>query len=179
MKTIAEIERAIHEIRSDVMSEYIPPTKITQLVKGALHKAFPGSKFRVSSHYGITVEWTDDGPTVEQVRHALVKAKCAKADEPTFDGRPRYKGPGGQSYWFIRYNEAERAAEAADWQRRLKEGEERRQREQAAIAAAYKAKRAAACAAAEPISNNQSSDPAAFSVFEALRERAEDLFLLA
>ena len=32
------------------MSEYISPAEITRLVKSALRKAFPDSKFQVSSH---------------------------------------------------------------------------------------------------------------------------------
>ena len=155
------------------MSEYISPAEITRLVKSALRKAFPDSKFQVSSHNSIEVRWTDDGPPTEQVQRALVKAKCAEADEPTFDGRPRFKGPGNQSYWFNRYNEAERAAAAAEWERRCQEDKERRQREQDAVEAAYKAKREIASAAAEPIAPSQPSDPAAFEVFEALRQRAE------
>jgi Family of unknown function (DUF6011) len=154
-------------------TEFISPAEITRRVKGALRKAFPGSKSRVSTRHGIKVEWTDDGPTAEQVQHALLKAECAEMDEPTFDGRPRFKGPGGESYWFERYNEAKRAATVAEWERRHQEDEERRQRQQAAINAAYKAKHAAARAEAEPILPQQSSDPAAFEVFEALRERAE------
>ncbi len=154
-------------------AEFVPPAEITRRVKGALRKAFPGSNFRVSARNGIEVAWSDDGPTAEQVQHALLRAKCAEMDEPTFDGRPRFKGPGGESYWFNRYNEAEEATKVAEWERLRQAGEERRWREQAAIAAAYKAKRAAARAEAEPIAPNQSSDPAAFEVFEALRERAE------
>jgi hypothetical protein len=158
---------------SDVR-EYLTPTEITQQVKGALRKAFPGSKFQVSSRHGPYVKWTDDGPTIEQVQDALVKAKCAEMTERTYDGRRLYRAPGGSCFYFIRYNEAERAAEVVDRERRHQEYEERRQREQAVVEAAYKAKRAAARAEAEPITpNNQSSDPAAFSVFEALRERAE------
>jgi hypothetical protein len=154
-------------------TEDISPTETTRLVKSVLRKAFPGSKFRVSSHNDITVEWTDDGPTVEQVQNALVKAKCAELDD-RIRGGPRYRGPGNQSYWFVRYNEAERTAEAAEWEARHQEYEKQRQREQAAVNAAYKAKHAAARVEAEPIApNNQSSDPAAFEVFEALRERAE------
>jgi Family of unknown function (DUF6011) len=117
------------------------------------------------------VRWTDDGPTVAQVQHALLKAECAEAD--TTCGELRLRAPGQRWYWLDRFNAAERAAEQADRERRHQEYEAQWQREQAAVNAAYKAKRAAARAEAEPIASSQSSDPAAFDVFEALRQRAE------
>jgi Large polyvalent protein associated domain 29/Family of unknown function (DUF6011) len=144
----------------------------TWQTKTVLRKAFPGNKFTVTSRWSeINVRWTDDGPTVEQVQHALTTAKCAQLDERY--GNPRYNGPGGRHYWFDRYNEAARVAEAAERERRHQEGEERRRREQAAVDAAYRAKCAAARAEAEPITAPKASDPAAFEVFEALRELAE------
>ena len=172
MKTTAELEAAIHEIRSDVMSEYIPPAKITQLVKGALRKAFPDSTFRVSTRHGIQVEWHDDGPTVEQVQNALLGAKLATAEHGR-DGRPWLNGPGCMSYRLDRFNPAKREADKADLERRMQEAQAQRLREEEAVRKAVTAKRTAVATDTRPIVSEPLSDPAVFAVFEELRQRAE------
>ena len=43
----------------------------TRAIKSALRKAFPAAKFSVTRG-GARIEWEDTGPTVEQVKDALI-----------------------------------------------------------------------------------------------------------
>jgi len=151
-------------------------TTIVDLAKAArasLKRAFPGSKISVtSSSSQIWVKWFDDGPSVEQVQDALLSAGCAEADTDWRGERCLAIVGGGHSFWFDRYNAAEREAEQQDRERRQQEYEAERRRENEIVVAALRAKDSAA----EPIKWQQSppvKDPAAFEAFEKLRQRAE------
>jgi hypothetical protein len=139
--------------------------------KAALRRAFPSSKISVTSSGEVYVKWTDDGPTVEQVKDTLLKAGCAEARE-AFNGEQYLRAlPGSRGYWFDRYNTAERAAEQ---QRREQDRQDllQRQRENEAVAALSAAKRAAV-KTIEWQPSPPVEDQAAFDAFERLRQRAE------
>jgi hypothetical protein len=114
---------------------------ITQQIKSALRKAFPATKFKVTRNGG-NIEWTDDGPSVEQVRDELLNTKCITEDERKyFDGSrhfyANYDGDRHQNHiYFNRYNAAQREAgkaQAAQWR---EEYEDRRKRQDAAVSEA-------------------------------------------
>jgi hypothetical protein len=116
-------------------------SNITQQIKSALRKAFPATKFKVTRNGG-DIEWTDDGPSVEQVRDALLNAKCITEDEGKyFDGSrhfyANYDGNRHQNHiYFNRYNAAQREAgkaQAAQWR---EEYEDKRKRQDAAVSEA-------------------------------------------
>jgi conjugative element/phage-associated large polyvalent protein/uncharacterized protein DUF6011 len=141
--------------------------------RAALKRAFPGQKFSVTSGSSIDIRWTDDGssPTVEQVQDALLAAGCAKA-RTSWDNKRYLDSPGGGSFWFDRYNVAERAAEQQERERRHREYRAERQRVNQVIADARRAK----CASIAPLPNQATppiTDPSIHTAFEALRQRAE------
>jgi hypothetical protein len=146
--------------------------EIAKAARSALKRAFPKSKISVTSSSEINVRWTDDGPTLEQVKEALLKAGYAEA-HAAWNDKQYLKAPGGNpSYWFDRYNAAERTAEQQDRERRQQEYEAQRRRENEAVAIAARVK----ASALKPIQWQQSlpvQDPAAFEAFEKLRQRAE------
>jgi hypothetical protein len=76
---------------------------ITRQVRKVLKRAYPSIKFAVSTNYDVRIDWTDDGPTQDEVENALVKDHCAEPD-------PRYSGNhlriDGRSVAFYRYNAA-------------------------------------------------------------------------
>jgi hypothetical protein len=94
---------------------------MTNRFKSALRKAFPAVKFTVERN-GEHVTWTDDGPTTDEVRDALLSAGCI-----TEDKRECFEGnfyPADRNYGnvcFYRYNAAKREAEKAEWDRRREE----------------------------------------------------------
>ena len=147
--------------------------EIARAARAALRTAFPGSKISVTSSSGITVRWTDDGPTVEQVQDTLLAAGCAEArmgsDEKRYIRTP---GNYGESYWLDRYNVAQRAAEQEDFERRRREYEAENQRVVEVIARERAAKRSAL-----PALSRQElpavQDPSVLAAFETLRQRAE------
>jgi hypothetical protein len=71
---------------------------IAKAARSALKQVFLGSKISLTSSGGLSVVWTDDGPSVEQVKAVLLKAGCAEVhsvwnDEqyltaPSGGGRP-------------------------------------------------------------------------------------------
>jgi Large polyvalent protein associated domain 29 len=157
--------------------DYVTCTDATRQTKAVLRKAFPGTKFTVSSRWSeIYVRWTDDGPTVEQVQKALLNADCAEA-EKDWRGERRLCAPGDRKYWFDRFNAAERAGEQADRERRQQEYEAQRQREDAAVREASRAKREAMGGFLQsfqwPSELDPTQDQAVYEAFEALRQRAE------
>jgi Family of unknown function (DUF6011) len=150
-------------------------TEIVDIAKAAravLKRAFPRNKISVTSSGGINVRWTDDGPTVEQVEDALLKAGCAERHTAWNSKHYLHASPDLCSYWFDRYNVAERAAEQQKNEQRCQEYELQRRRENEAVAALSRAKNDAA----KPIEWQHPppvKDPAAFDAFEKLRQRAE------
>jgi hypothetical protein len=54
-------------------------TDVAKAARAALRRAFPASKISVTSSDSINVRWTDDGPSLEQVKETLLKAGCAEA----------------------------------------------------------------------------------------------------
>jgi hypothetical protein len=62
-----------------VTTEYQSDGEATRAIKGALRKAFPTAKISIT-HGGSRIEWTDDGPTVEQVQDAIIAANCAESE---------------------------------------------------------------------------------------------------
>jgi hypothetical protein len=140
--------------------------------RAALKQAFPGNKISVTSSHDITVRWTDDGPTIEQIQDALLAASCAVADT-TWRGDRCLKFPDGLwgSYYLDRYNAAARAAEVQEWERLREESRAKEQRVNIAMAAARAAK---AHEQAPPhMPKPAAADPAVVERFEALRPRAE------
>src|SRR6516165_2436351 len=111
-----------------------------KVARAALKRAFPGKKISVTSSHDITVRWTDDGPTIEQIQDALLAANCAVAD--TWRGDRCLKFPDGLwgSYFFDRYNAAGHVAEAQKWEPLREESRTKEQRVNSALAAARAAK---------------------------------------
>ena len=60
-------------------TEYQSDGEATRAIKGALRKAFPTARIS-TTHGGSRIEWTDDGPTVEQVQDAIIAANCAESE---------------------------------------------------------------------------------------------------
>jgi hypothetical protein len=150
----------------------IEVTDVAKAARAALRRAFPGSKISVTSSNGLTVTWTDDGPTVEQVKDVLLEAGCAKAHEHYGKEYLRPIPECYCSYHFDRYNTAERAAHRQRYAQERKEYELRRLRENETVAALVRAKNDAA----KPIEWPQLppiKDQTAFDAFEKLRQRAE------
>ena len=58
-------------------TKYQSDGEATRAIKGALRKAFPTAKIS-TTHGGSRIEWTDDGPTVEQVQDTIIAANCAE-----------------------------------------------------------------------------------------------------
>jgi Family of unknown function (DUF6011)/Large polyvalent protein associated domain 29 len=148
--------------------------KIARAARAALRKAFPESKISVTSgHNDITVRWTDDGPTVEEVRETLLAAGCAE-EKKGWDGKRYLVTPENSSgsFWFDRYNPAQRAAEQQEFERRRQAREAENQRISAVLARESAARRSTWPAVSRqglpPV-----EDPAVFAAFEALRQRAE------
>ena len=145
----------------------------TRAIKAALCKAFPSARFSVTRG-GACIEWTDDGPTVEQVKAALIAADCVEV-KPDWRGEQYLHVPGrsyGNSIWFICYNVAKREQDKVDAARRAEEYAQQRQRETEAVRAAADAKHAVLKRPSEQ-SNLVETAPQAFTVFEELRQRAE------
>ena len=153
----------------DTWRQFETDAAATRAIKAALRKAFPAARFSITRG-GTRIEWTDDGPLVEQVKTALRAADCVDVragwkNEQHFEVR-------GSSIWFLRYNVAERAANQTELARRIAEGEQRRASENEAVAAPELVKRATL--ALPPSSANPvATAPETFSVFEDLRQRAE------
>ena len=146
------------------------PAEIARTAKAVLRRAFPKTKWSVTSNCNIDIVWTDDGPELDQVEEVLLAAGCA---EPAtgWDGN-RYLKAQGYSFWFDRHNAAERAAEVEDRERRQREYLDQRLREDEVVAEAHGAKREAMKpASSAPVA--PASDPSAFVAFEALRVRVE------
>jgi Family of unknown function (DUF6011) len=172
--------------RSEVKIE-VPQPRLDELagivraglaaIAAALRKAFPESGRRISvtsDRYNITVRWTDDGPTLEQVQEALLAAHCAIAKK-AWNGEC-YLEPWGVKYsgsiYFDRYNAAQRAAEIEERDRRMREREAELKR----ISDVTERERKAWYATMPKPVTPQSlpaSDPTVFETFERLRERAE------
>jgi hypothetical protein len=153
--------------------KYVSVVDAAKQVRTALKQAFPRSKFSVTSHAGIRVVWTDDGPEVQQVKDALVNAGCAEAVAHYGE---IYLRAHGHHFWFDRYNVAERAAEEKTRELRHQEYERQRQREDEAVKAAARAKRSAEQAesgVSKPVALDPAQEQAAHQAFEALRVRAE------
>jgi Family of unknown function (DUF6011) len=148
--------------------------EIARTARAALRKAFPGSKISVTSSSGMMVKWTDDGPTLEQVQEVLLAAHCAIAKE-AWNGN-RYLEPWGVKYsgsiHFDRYNVAQRAAEQAEFERRMREREAELKR----ISDVTERERQAWYATLpKPVKPSPlpAPDPTVFEAFERLRQRAE------
>ena len=60
-------------------TRYQSDGEATRAIKGALHKAFPTAKISITNG-GSHIEWTDDGPTVEQVQDVISAAHCAESE---------------------------------------------------------------------------------------------------
>jgi hypothetical protein len=138
--------------------------------KAALKRAFPATKFSVTSSGDVT--WTDDGPTVEEVKDALLKSGCAKARTSWNGEQCLDTFSGHRSYYFDRYNVAERVAEQQKREQDRQEYVLRQQRVNEAVAALSRAKRDAVKPIEQPASA-PITDPTAFDAFEKLRLRAE------
>jgi hypothetical protein len=145
---------------------------VAKAARTALKRAFPGHKISVTSDFSINVRWTDDGPSVEQIQDTLLSAGCAEAHTDWRDERCLKLVDDHRSFWFDRYNAAERAAEQQRREQDRLEYEVQRRRENEAVIAAQRAKDSAA----RPIEWQQQpqvQDPSAFEAFEKLRQRAE------
>ena len=145
----------------------------TRAIKSALRKAFPAAKFSVTRG-GAQIEWEDTGPTVEQVKDALISAEVVTTRKD-WRGELALEVPGNSlsnSIWFVCFNTAKREADKADAERRAEEYEQQRQRESEAVREAAKA-RATALARPLGISPPVENTLPAFEVFEQLRQRAE------
>jgi hypothetical protein len=149
--------------------------EIAKLARAALRKTFPGSKFSVTSDSfnGITIRWTDDGPTVELVEETLLLAGYAKTRKDWRGGR-HLETPDNSSghYWFDRHNAAERAAELQGRERFTQEREAENQRI-AQVIACESATRQSLWPAVQERTLPAVQDPSAFVAFETLRQRAE------
>jgi hypothetical protein len=143
--------------------------ELTRAIKHALKRAFSTAKFSVKREM---ICWTDDGPEVAQVKDVLLNTGCAISKEAWNGEHYLYTTDGYRSFYFDRYNAAERTAEIQDRERRIAEAEVEQQRVNAVVAAAQLAKRARI----EPLRSldlSGTEDPIIFTAFEQLRQRAE------
>lgn len=147
-------------------------TDIAKAARAALKQAFPGSKISVTSTCGLRVAWTDDGPSIEQVKDVLLEAGCAKTHAAWNDEQYLRDPSGSETYCFDRYNVAERSAEQREREQRQQEYEAQRQCENEAVIAALRAKDSTLGTIESPCAL-PAQDPAVFEAFEKLRLRAE------
>jgi hypothetical protein len=157
-------------------------SNITQQIKSALRKAFPAVKFKVTRN-GEYIEWTDDGPSVEQVRDALLNVKCITEDERKYFDNSRhfyanYDGDRHQNHiYFNRYNAAKREAGKAEAARSQEEYVDRCKRQEVAVreASGKLAQRAGQVGPAfKPATKANLEQLTALNVaLEQMRERAE------
>jgi len=77
-------------------------TEAAKAVQSVLERAFPESKISVTCPGQICVTWTNDGPTLRQVKDALVKAGCATVAR-NWTNTPCLKA-GEHSFWLDRKN---------------------------------------------------------------------------
>ena len=156
------------------MTSYTTDGESTRTIKAALRKAFPKAIFKVTRG-GSRIEWTDDGPSVEQVKSALIAANCVTTWKD-FRGDLVFEIGRINSIWFDRYNVAERAAYQEDLLRRRRESEAREQRENDAVKVAALAKRDVMRAPDGGFLRQPAVPPTSQHVhdaFESLRQRAE------
>jgi Family of unknown function (DUF6011) len=149
--------------------------KATRAIKAALRKAFPDAAFSVARG-GSKIRWTDDGPTANEVKDALIATNVVTTWKD-FRNDLVLQVPGNchaNSISFNRYNIAERAAFNADIERRAQEREAREQREAEAIQTAAKARDAAMPKRPAQTYTTAPTNPSAHAVFEQLRQRAEE-----
>jgi hypothetical protein len=144
--------------------------EITRRIKSALRAAFLKTKFSVSSRHDIYVRWTDDGPSQEQVEEALLNAGCAEAKKDWQDER-RLRSH-GHSFWFDRYNVAERAKEQEERERWNREYAAQRERADEAVKLARHAKWKAA-GDFPVLQPARSTDPTVYQALDDLRQKAE------
>ncbi len=141
-------------------------------VRQALKRAFPQRKISVTSSGYIKVTWTDDGPSVEQVEELLVSAGCATVKHSWND--TSYLEADGHSFYFDRYNAAERAAAIKARELAQEEDRVRRERENKAVNEALVAKHAAVKTVRHQRDEPWIQDETALQAFDALRQRAEN-----
>jgi Family of unknown function (DUF6011)/Large polyvalent protein associated domain 29 len=144
--------------------------EVAKKARSTLRRAFPGTKFSVTSQYDIRVTWTDDGPSVEQVRDTLVCTGCAKA-ETSWNGEPWLRAH-GCSFRFDRYNAAKRAAHQLAAEQQHQKWLAQIKLENEVVRAAADAKRAQ-MPKIPSISSKSVHEQSAYDAFEALRLRAE------
>ena len=154
--------------------EYKSDAEATRSIKAALRKAFPNTKTISITRGGSHIEWTDDGPTVEQVKDALIAANVVTTWKDFRDDLVLQASSSHSSIWFDRYNIAERAAYQQDQARRIEESEQRRQRENDAVREASNAKHAALKRPPSDGPKLVETGVEVFTAFEQLRQRAEN-----
>jgi hypothetical protein len=120
-----------------------PPAKVntTQRMKSALRLAFPAAKFSIQ-YNGKRVSWSDDGPTIEQVQDALLKAGCATEQErSSWNGHRVLLTTGDDEHWisFNRYNVAELEAAKIESERRQQEWRDQQEKKEQAVRDASRA----------------------------------------
>ena len=157
---------------SEQTAKFSTDAEATRAIKAALHKAFPDSKFSVTRG-GSSIEWTDDGPDIEQVKSALIAADVVTTWKDLRDHLV-LQVPGNNSICLDRYNVAERAAYQQDLARRIEENEQRRQRQDEVISAAKQAKCATLKAPPSDWMKQVENGSEVFQAFEQLRQRAEN-----
>jgi Family of unknown function (DUF6011) len=158
------------------MSEQNVMVETARRAKSALRKAFPGTKFSVQTRGSICVEWADDGPspTVEQVQDVVLTIGGVEVRLGSNNERWLRVSNGRGSFYFARYNVAERTAQAEKRERWQREHQQTRE----AIGAVCRAKWEQVSAierSVEPLVQLQRlpEEPAVFEAFKALRQRAE------
>jgi hypothetical protein len=77
--------------------------EMIEMAKSALRKAFPGTKLSVQTSGRIRVKWSDDGPTVEQVKDVVLTIGGVEADFRGGERRLRVSNGHG-SFYFDRYS---------------------------------------------------------------------------
>jgi hypothetical protein len=142
-------------------------------VRAVLRAAFPKTKISTTSHWGLHVEWSDTGPSRDEVKAALLAA-------PFVTTREHYSGTtllaDNYSIYLDCYNVAEREAAERDQERWREEYAEQRQRENEAVKQAWQAKRTATQGLPlrqDDLKEQPPGDPAIFEAFDRLRQRAE------
>ena len=145
---------------------------ITRAIKAALRAAFPGPAFSVTGGGGH-IQWTDDGPTFEQVEEVLIAAGAET--HFGYDGKRWVTLPGGHSIYFDRYNVVERDGYRSEYAKLRAEYAAEQERTHASVEQARRAKQDTY--ARPPVFRPppEASDPVVFEAFERLRVQAESV----
>jgi hypothetical protein len=152
---------------------HVNATEAAKKVRAVLRAAFPKTKISTTSHSDVHVKWSDAGPSLDEVKAALLTAPFVEAVE-CWNGSQTLKAH-GHSIWLNCYNVAKREADQRDLERRQEEWAAQKQREAAAVEQAWAGKRAATHGALrrDDFREQPPRDPAVFEAFDKLRQRAE------